>query len=686
MTGVKRLYAKHQGMNPTGSFKDAGMTVAATFARQAGYRWVACASTGNTSASMAAYAARGGMRSLVLVPEGKISWSKLSQALDYGALTCQLRTDFDGCLRLLQELVRRAPVYQLNSINPFRLEGQKTLALELLEQLDWQPPDHIIVPGGNLGNSSAIGKALLEMLDIGLIPRLPKLSVIQAEGANALVRTLREAGGKHLVSVQAETRATAIRIGNPASWEKAVKVLQATGGACEQVSELEIAQAKAEIGAEGIGCEPASAVTLAGLKKLLRQGFVKPEETVVLVLTGSLLKDPDFTMEFHRGESFSGHCGRARKRQAESVPPSSGRHGCHLGCRDQDFGASGEIRSNALECLRRKKRTSRRSAALHLALPATSANLGPAFDAAALAMDLYITIDARPAPSFSITATGRDQEICRSLENHLILSTYSEILQAHGAQVIPLSLRIKNDIPIGKGCGSSAAARLAGIALANHFGHLRWTDAQIIGEASRREHHPDNASACWMGGLTIARMSGDAEAQVVCIRPKGKWPLLLAIPDQAFHRRSSPRAARAVFSGRCRGEHPELDAAACCLHPRPSRLARRCARRPHPSALPRPTLPSAAVSAGIDWETRRSRSSPQWRRSIGHRFPRSPLRRSARPENPSPPTSPAADSAPSCSLLPSPHAAPAADRPSLPDKHRSATKVLFTATSNPGYV
>ena len=317
-TGVERLYAKHQGMNPTGSFKDTGMTVAATFAREAGYRWVACASTGNTSASMAAYAARGNMRSVVLVPEGKISWSKLSQALDYGALTCQLRTDFDGCLRLLQELVRRAPVYQLNSINPFRLEGQKTLALELLEQFDWQPPDHIIVPGGNLGNSSAIGKALLEMLEIGLIPRLPKLSVIQAEGANALLRTLRETGGNRLVSVHAETRATAIRIGNPASWEKAVKVIRATGGACEQVSEIEIAQAKAEIGAEGIGCEPASAVTLAGLKKLLAQGFVKPEETVVLVLTGNLLKDPDFTNEFHRGDLFRG---TAQERESAILNP-----------------------------------------------------------------------------------------------------------------------------------------------------------------------------------------------------------------------------------------------------------------------------------------------------------------------------------------------------------------------------
>jgi threonine synthase len=305
-------------MNPTGSFKDTGMTVAATFARQAGYRWVACASTGNTSASMAAYAARGGLRSLVLVPDGKISWSKLSQALDYGALTCQLRTDFDGCLRLLQELVKRAPVYQLNSINPFRLEGQKTVAFELLEQMDWHEPQHIIVPGGNLGNSSAIGKALLEMHEIGLIRSLPKLSVIQAEGANALVRTLRETAGQKLVNVQAETRATAIRIGNPASWEKAVKVIAATGGACEQVSEVEIAQAKAEIGAEGIGCEPASAVTLAGVRKLLQQGFVKKEESVVLILTGNLLKDPDFTMDFHRGQLFQG---TVDEKQSEQLNP-----------------------------------------------------------------------------------------------------------------------------------------------------------------------------------------------------------------------------------------------------------------------------------------------------------------------------------------------------------------------------
>ena len=304
--GVEHLQAKHQGMNPTASFKDTGMTTAASFARQEGFRWVACASTGNTSASMAAYAARGGMRSLVLIPEGKISWGKLSQALDYGAVTCQLRTDFDGCMRVLTEVVRRMPVYLLNSVNPYRLEGQKTAAIELLEQLKWQPPDHLIVPGGNLGNSSALGKALLEMKDLGLILRLPKLSVIQAAGANPFYRTFHQHQGRELVPMQADTFATAIRIGNPASWKKALKVVQATEGSVEQVSEVEIALAKAEIGSDGVGCEPASAVTLAGLKKLVHSGFVKRNESVVLILTGHVLKDPEFTLKFHRGDLFTG--------------------------------------------------------------------------------------------------------------------------------------------------------------------------------------------------------------------------------------------------------------------------------------------------------------------------------------------------------------------------------------------
>jgi threonine synthase len=327
--GVRELFAKHQGMNPTGSFKDTGMTVAASFARQAGYHWVACASTGNTSASMAAYAARGGLHSLVLIPDGKISWSKLSQSLDYGAITCQLKTDFDGCVRVLNEVVQRMPVYLLNSVNPYRVEGQKTVAFELLEQFGWEPPDHIIVPGGNLANSSAIGKALREMKQLGFISRMPKISVIQAEGANPLVRTVRETGGEKLVPVRAETMATAIRIGNPASWKKALRVIRETEGTVEQVSEVEIALAKAEIGAEGIGCEPASAVTLAGLKKLVKQGFVKPNESVVVILTGHALKDAEFTLKFHRGDLFTATAFESEQRILKSqqraplvLPPS----------------------------------------------------------------------------------------------------------------------------------------------------------------------------------------------------------------------------------------------------------------------------------------------------------------------------------------------------------------------------
>ena len=304
--GVENLLAKHQGMNPTASFKDTGMTFAASSAHQGKFKWVACASTGNTSASMAAYAARGGMHSLVLIPDGKISWGKLSQSLDYGALTCQLRTDFDGCVHILNELVRQKPIYLLNSVNPYRIEGQKTAAIELMEQLGWESPDHIIVPGGNLGNSSAIGKALLEMHELKLISRLPRLSIIQAKGANPFYRSVHEFGGVKIESMIADTLATAIRIGNPASWKKALRVLRATGGEVEQVAEVETATAKAEIGSDGVGCEPASAVTLAGLKKLRARGFVKPGESVVLILTGHLLKDPDFTIRFHRGDLFEG--------------------------------------------------------------------------------------------------------------------------------------------------------------------------------------------------------------------------------------------------------------------------------------------------------------------------------------------------------------------------------------------
>ncbi len=305
--GIDQLFAKHQGMNPSGSFKDTGMTAALSVAKERGFEWVACASTGNTSAAMAAYAARAGLRSLVLIPEGKIAWGKLSQAMDYGAVTCQLKTDFDGCVRVLTEIVHQAPIYLLNSVNPYRLEGQKTPAFEIAEAFDWNVPDHLIVPGGNLANSSALGKGFRELRELGLVARMPRISVIQAEGANPLVRSFVRSQGKELEPVEAHTRATAIRIGNPASWRKAARMIQDTGGWCLDVTEAEIAIAKAELGAEGLGCEPASAVTLAGLKKLRADGKVASGETVVLVLTGHTLKDADYTIDFHRGTLLNEH-------------------------------------------------------------------------------------------------------------------------------------------------------------------------------------------------------------------------------------------------------------------------------------------------------------------------------------------------------------------------------------------
>jgi threonine synthase len=302
---LDRLVAKHQGMNPTGSFKDTGISVAISMAVGEGFSSVCCASTGNTSASVAAYAARAGMKSIVLLPAGQVSSGKLAQALEYGAHVLELETDFDGCLKILHEVVRRFPARLLNSVNPYRLEGQKTVAFELMEQLSWCVPDHVIVPGGNLANSSALGKGFLELAELGLIQAPPKVSIIQAAGANPLVRTMRANGGSELIRVHAETRATAIRIGNPASWRKAVAVLKHTGGACEDVSEEEIAAAKAELGAEGAGCEPASAASLAGLKKLAASGFVKSGETVVLVLTGHMLKDVDYMLQAQKARTIA---------------------------------------------------------------------------------------------------------------------------------------------------------------------------------------------------------------------------------------------------------------------------------------------------------------------------------------------------------------------------------------------
>ncbi|MGH9769156.1 MAG: threonine synthase [Blastocatellia bacterium] len=314
--GMNRLSFKHLGMNPTGSFKDLGMTTGVTQARRLGATSVACASTGNTSASMAAYAARAGMKAFVFIPSGQIALGKLSQALDYGAVVLQIDGDFDDAMRLVREVANESPLYLLNSINPFRLEGQKTIAFEMMQQRGWQAPDRVVVPGGNLGNSSAIAKGFHELMERGVIAKSPKITIIQAEGANPLYRMWERrrdgegADDLKLEPVGASTLATAIKIGNPVSWPKAMRGLIWSGGEVEQVTEQEIADAKAMIGRDGIGCEPASAVTLAGIKKMVAAGRVNPDEDVVAILTGHVLKDPDYTVNYHAGAlSFTGKNG-----------------------------------------------------------------------------------------------------------------------------------------------------------------------------------------------------------------------------------------------------------------------------------------------------------------------------------------------------------------------------------------
>ncbi|MBN1563357.1 MAG: threonine synthase [Anaerolineae bacterium] len=296
--GVDTLYLKHEGENPTGSFKDRGMTTGVTQARVLGMDRVACASTGNTSASLAAYAAHAGMEGIVFFQNKQIALGKLAQAIAYGATCVQINADFDKNLELVREVSEALAIYVLNSVNAFRLEGQKSIMFEAIQQLRWQVPDWIVVPGGNLGNSSAFGKGLHEMHALGLIDRLPRIAIIQAEGANPLYKAY-QTGFEVYEPVKADTIATAVKIGNPVSYAKAVRTIKWTNGVVEQVSDQEIMDAKALIDATGIGCEPASACSLAGTRKLVEMGVIQPGESVVGILTGHVLKDPDAIIKYH---------------------------------------------------------------------------------------------------------------------------------------------------------------------------------------------------------------------------------------------------------------------------------------------------------------------------------------------------------------------------------------------------
>jgi threonine synthase len=299
--GLRQIGLKHEGQNPTASFKDRGMTVGVSHAKAVGAKIVACASTGNTSASLASYAAAGGLQGLVIIPEGKIAGGKLAQTIAMGARIVQVEGDFDFALALLRQLTAKYPVYLVNSVNPFRLEGQKTIVIEMLEQLGWQVPDVIALPGGNLGNTAAFGKALSDLHTARLIDRFPRLMTIQAEGAAPFADYF-DSGFDHYEPVQAETIATAIKIGNPASMQRARRAIQLTDGYVARVSDEEIMAAKSWIDRVGIGCEPASAATLAGMKKLVAAGEIDRDATVVGVLTGQLLKDADAVVGYHLAE------------------------------------------------------------------------------------------------------------------------------------------------------------------------------------------------------------------------------------------------------------------------------------------------------------------------------------------------------------------------------------------------
>jgi threonine synthase len=294
--GATRVSYVHLGMNPTASFKDSGMTVAVSQAKAAGARVAVCASTGNTAASMAAYCARAGITALVLVPAVGISASKVAQTLDYGATVAAIDGDFDRALEIVRGL-DPSRVAIVNSVNPYRIEGQKCAAFALLEERGWQVPDWVILPGGNLGNTSAFGKGFREALQLGLIERLPRIAVVQAAGAAPFVAVFRDGGD--LRPVRAHTTATAINIGAPASWRKALAEVRATNGTVLSATDDEIADARAIIGRDGVGCEPASAASLAGLRQLVEAGTVDAHDDVVLVLTGHVLKDGAYAAAYH---------------------------------------------------------------------------------------------------------------------------------------------------------------------------------------------------------------------------------------------------------------------------------------------------------------------------------------------------------------------------------------------------
>lgn len=484
--GLARVQFKHLGWNPTGCFKDLGMTVGMTEARHVGAKIVACASTGNTAASLSAYAARAGIAARVYLPKGAVSLAKLAQSREHGAEVVEIDGNFDHALT---ELLSSSggELYFLNSISPFRVEGQKTVIFELLDQLEWRPPDYIVLPGGNLGNTAAFGKALEEMKAVGLIEKVPHLIVVQAAGANPLARLWRE-GGTELHPVEnPTTAATAIRIGAPRSWKKALRALRFSGGVALDVTDDEIAEAKSVIGRDGIGCEPASATTLAGIRKLAAEGVIDKDASVVAILTGHLLKDTDYILKSLRA--------KMEQPTARAVPVGSA-------ARPR---VAAPVRGNG------------HAQEIEITVPASIANLGPGLDTLAVAVQLYLRVRAR-----RISGTNELLFDFRNFQlngSNCIERAFRHLAERGSAAFPSLEIEVASDIPMGSGLGSSAAATVAGLRLYEAVAGTR-PASELLSAASELEGHPDNAAAALLGGLTVSCQMHDGSVMATTT----PWP------------------------------------------------------------------------------------------------------------------------------------------------------------------
>ncbi len=506
--GLKTVHFKHLGWNPTGCFKDLGMTVGMTEAKHVGAKVVACASTGNTAASLAAYAARAGITARVYLPKGAVSLAKLAQSLEHGAEVVEIDGNFDNALA---ELLATASgeLYFLNSISPFRVEGQKTVIFELLDQLDWRPPDFIVLPGGNLGNTAAFGKALEELKAAGLIEQVPRLVVVQAAGANPLARMWREGRSEIEPLENPTTAATAIRIGAPRSWKKAIRALRFTNGLALDVTDAEIAEAKSVIGRDGIGCEPASATTLAGIRKLVADGVMNKDASVVAILTGHLLKDPDYILK--NLQETPEH------RVPEAVPVGSA-------VRAKQSVTAGNSNGHEKHA--------------DISVPGSIANLGPGLDTLAVAVQLYLNVCAKRMPgSNELRFEFKNFEL---KGRNSIERAFRHLADKHSTTFPSLHIEVSSEIPLCSGLGSSAAATVAGLRLYQAVAGPCSTE-ELLTAACELEGHPDNATAALLGGLTTSCQLQDGSV-VATTTP---WPdeirFIVLTPELALETSASRR-------------------------------------------------------------------------------------------------------------------------------------------------